>query len=55
MRPALNLGLLALALSVGPAHGEDVKPAIDFGGMKVEVTWVGSNADRLHPLRIVLV
>jgi hypothetical protein len=48
MRPALNLGLLALALSAGPAHGEDVKPTIDFGEMKVEVTWVGSNADIEH-------
>jgi hypothetical protein len=44
----LCLGVLALALLAGPAHGEDVKPTIGFGEMKLEVTWVRSNAEIEH-------
>ena len=37
--------ILGLALLAGPALGEDIKPTIDFSGMKLEVTWVRSNAE----------
>ena len=46
--PTLGLSVFALALLAGSAHGEDVKPTIDFGDMKLEVTWVRSNAEIEH-------
>jgi hypothetical protein len=45
MRPALRVAIVALAFFAGPAHGEDVEPSIEVGGMKLEVTWVRSNAE----------
>jgi hypothetical protein len=48
MRPTLHFGALALALLAGPALGEDIKPTIDFSEMKLEVTWVRSNAEIDH-------
>jgi hypothetical protein len=44
----LRLGVLALALLAGPAHGEHVKQTIELGEMKLEVTWVRSNAEIEH-------
>jgi hypothetical protein len=32
----------------GAAHGEDVRPTVDFSEMKMEVTWVRSNAEIEH-------
>lgn len=48
MTPTLHLSVLALALSAGAAHSEDVKPTVDFGEMKLEITWVRSNAEIEH-------
>ena len=48
MRPTLPLGVFALALLAGPAHGEAIQPTIDFSAMKLEVTWVRSNAEIEH-------
>jgi hypothetical protein len=45
MRPALRVAIVALAFFAGPAHGEDVEPSIELGEMKLEVTWVRSNAE----------
>jgi hypothetical protein len=44
MRRALSVVTAALAVLAAPARGEDVRPSVDFGEMKLEVTWVRSNA-----------
>jgi hypothetical protein len=43
--PTLCLGAVAIALLARLAHGEDVKATVDVSEMKVEVTWVQSNAE----------
>ena len=49
MRPALRVAIVAVAFFAGrPAHGEDVEPSIELGEMKLEVTWVRSNAENEH-------
>jgi hypothetical protein len=45
MTPTLHVAVFALALFARPAHAEDVVPTIDFGVLKLEVTWVRSNAE----------
>jgi hypothetical protein len=45
MRPTLHLGVFALALFAETARGEDIQPTVNFGAMKLEVTWVRSNAE----------
>jgi hypothetical protein len=42
------MGGLALALWAETAHGEDIRPTIDFRAVKLEVTWVESNAEIEH-------
>ena len=42
------MGVFALASLAGPAHGDDIQPTIDFRAMKLEVTWVRSNAEVEH-------
>jgi hypothetical protein len=48
MRPTLHVGVFALASLVGAAHGDHIQPTIDFSAMRLEVTWVRSNAEIEH-------
>jgi hypothetical protein len=45
VRSTFHLGAMTLGVLAGTAHGEDIKPTIDFGEMKLQVTWVSSNAE----------
>ena len=44
----LHVGALAVALLARPTRGEDVQPSVGFSEMRLEVTWVRSNAEIEH-------